>query len=88
MNMAATQETAPLLRERSHSVKSPSLNGSSDTLTDSSFKDDEERSQDGSKPNQSVSNTRGLLIIMSLWGLIFLQGKKAISFMRWNMNDD
>lgn len=31
--------------------------------------------RDSSKPNQKVGRVRGFFIIISLWGLIFLQGE-------------
>ncbi|RDW80035.1 MFS general substrate transporter-26 [Coleophoma cylindrospora] len=60
-------ERAPLLRPG----RSGSDDGSEGTLANAS---DE---HDGDKPNQSVSRTRGLFIMLSLWGLIFLQASNV-----------
>lgn len=46
--------------------------GSERTLADAG------EAQDGDEPNQTVGRTRALLIILSLWGLIFLQGMDCI----------
>ncbi len=47
--------------------------GSSDTLTDSRRRD-EELAEDEDKANQHVGRVRGLLIMLTLCGLMFLQG--------------
>ena len=47
---------------------------SSGTLTDSRERGGEEVVEDLNKANQQVGKRRGLLIILSLYGLIFLQG--------------
>ena len=67
--MVAQNEQTPLLSERRNSVHE-----SSDTLTGSISSGDEE-ALDDDKANQSVSRWRGVLIILSLGGLIFLQGE-------------
>ena len=65
-------EETPLLREQS------SVNGddrSEETLTDPRRASSEERAdEDDDKANQQVGSGRGLFIILSVWGLIFLQG--------------
>ena len=61
--------------------------GSSDTLTDSRRRDEEEEeeeAEDEDKANQHVGNVRGLLIMLSLTGLMFLQGKSFMSGV-WSM---
>ena len=69
-------EETPLLREQG----TPDADtGSEATLTDPRRVTDEERvDDDDDKANQQVGRGRGLLIILSLWGLIFLQGKFPI----------
>ena len=71
--MPRAGEETPLLREQ-RSVNGDG--GSEETLTDPRRASDEERmDEDDDKANQQVGSGRGLLIILSLWGLIFLQGK-------------
>jgi len=75
-----TAEDTPLLREQREydgadipepSTRSQSRDGDQESLIDSD------------KANQHVGKTRGAFIMLSLWGLIFLQGMstktKAIS---------
>ena len=65
-------EEAPLLRDQR---RESSDDGSEETLTDRIGRGDEESvDEDDDKANQQVGRGRGLLIILSLWGLIFLQG--------------
>jgi hypothetical protein len=67
----ATEET-PLLRDE------PRSNGegdaSSGTLTDSRRDEEDAESEDEDKANQYMGRGRGLLIMLSLCGLMFLQG--------------
>jgi hypothetical protein len=70
-------EETPLLREQ-RSVNSD--DASEETLTDSRRASDEERADEDDKANQQVGSGRGLLIILSLWGLIFLQGKFSCQY--------
>lgn len=66
-------EETPLLRDQR---RGDSDGASEETLTDARRGVDEERGdEDDDKANQQVGRGRGLLIILSLWGLIFLQGK-------------
>jgi hypothetical protein len=85
--MAAQNEETPLLGEgRPRSVGSRSIDISSDTLTDSSGRGDEEELENDDKANQHVTRWRGSLIILSLWGLIFLQGETGVfSVVRYTM---
>jgi hypothetical protein len=76
--MEAQNEQTPLLGERPQSLRSGSSNGSSDTLADLRTRGDEEGLDNDDKANQQVTRWRGCLIILSLWGLIFLQGKYNI----------
>lgn len=46
---------------------------SSETITGS--QGDEEELLDPDRANQQVGRGRGILIVLSLWGLIFLQGE-------------
>jgi hypothetical protein len=65
-------EETPLLREQR---RADADGESEETLTDPRTTGDEERAEeDDDKANQQVGRGRGLLIILSLWGLIFLQG--------------
>ena len=64
-------EDTPLLEG---STRRGSEDGSEETLTDHHERD-REVEEDGDKANQQVGRMRGLLIILSLWGLIFLQGQ-------------
>ena len=65
-------EETPLLREQR---REGSENGSEETLTNARGSGDEEiAGEDEDKANQLVGRGRGFLIILSLWGLIFLQG--------------
>ena len=68
---AAGEET-PLLREQIRGVSGDDR--SSETLTDAQRSGDEEEIEDLDKANQDVGQVRAVLIILSLWGLIFLQG--------------
>lgn len=69
---AAPGEETPLLREQR---RYRSDNVSEDTLADPRTTSDEESAEeDADKANQQVGRGRGLLIILSVWGLIFLQG--------------
>lgn len=70
--LGAGEET-PLLSEQAR--REDLDDRSSETLTDSSRAGDEEEVIDSNKANQHVGRRRGLLIILSLWGLIFLQGR-------------
>ncbi len=63
-------EETPLLREQGN-IKGD--DASSKTLTASQGVDEEEL-LDPDRANQQVGRGRGILIILSLWGLIFLQG--------------
>ncbi len=63
-------EVTPLLGGAS--ARSLSVDRSSETLTDPHGRNDGEEDLD--KANQQVGVGRALLIILSLWGLIFLQG--------------
>jgi hypothetical protein len=64
-------EQTPLLVNGPRSIERD--DGSSDTLTDSRRRDEEE-AHDADKANQHVGRLRGLLIMLSLCGLMFLQG--------------
>ena len=66
-----SSEQTPLLIDESRSVERD--DGSSDTLTDSRRRDEED-DEDEDKANQHVGKLRGLLIMLSLCGLMFLQG--------------
>lgn len=71
-NATGAGEGTPLLGEHR---RSGSDDGSEETLTDRRVRVDEESvDEDDDKANQQVGRVRGLLIILSLWGLIFLQG--------------
>jgi hypothetical protein len=70
-------EATPLLRSIDQD------DGSSDTLTDSR-RGDEEEVEDGDKANQHVGRVRGLFIMLSLCGLMFLQGKSC-NWRIWKM---
>lgn len=50
------------------------LLGQQQTMAESDINDSGEEA-DWGKANQQVGKLRGFLIIISLWGLIFLQGK-------------
>ena len=66
-------EQTPLLIDEPRGIERD--DGSSDTLTDSRRRDEEEVDvEDEDKANQHVGNVRGLLIMLSLCGLMFLQG--------------
>ena len=75
--MAVTDETAvrnaseetPLLREDNRGGLGD--DGSEETLAETG---DEEELLDPDRANQHVGRGRGLLIILSVWALIFLQG--------------
>lgn len=69
--LKASEET-PLLRGDGGVVDRD--DASSGTLTDSRERDGEEEVVGLDKANQHVGRGRGLLIILSLYGLIFLQG--------------
>lgn len=66
---AAGGERSPLLGQ-ARRTQVEGDESSSSTLT----RGDEEEIEDVDKANQQVGRGRGLLIILSLWGLIFLQG--------------
>jgi hypothetical protein len=73
----ATQQTeaTPLLIDESRfDGQYNSDDGRSETLTDSRRSDEEEAEEDDDKANQHVARGRGLLIMLSLCGLMFLQG--------------
>ena len=61
-------EETPLLRD----ARSETDDGSDSTLLDARESHDE---LEEGKANQQVGKVRALLIILSLWGLIFLQGE-------------
>ncbi|PMD44375.1 MFS general substrate transporter [Hyaloscypha variabilis F] len=63
-------EQTPLLIDERRSIERD--DGSSDTLTDSRRRD-EELAEDEDKANQHVGRVRGLLIMLTLCGLMFLQ---------------
>jgi len=65
-------EQTPLLIDEPRSIDQD--DGSSDTLTDSRRRDEEE-TEDEDKANQHVGRVRGLFIMLSLCGLMFLQGR-------------
>ena len=67
-------EATPLLSDEPRSIDQD--DGSSDTLTDSR-RGDEEEVEDEDKANQHVGRVRGLFIMLSLCGLMFLQGKSC-----------
>jgi hypothetical protein len=69
-------ERSPLL------VQQRIYDDSSETLSASQGGEEEEES-DIHKANQQVGRRRGILIILSLWGLIFLQGKFPHPGSRW-----
>jgi hypothetical protein len=73
-----TEET-PLLIDEPRIIDQD--DGSSDTLTDSRRRDEEE-AEDEDKANQHVDRIRGLFIMMSLCGLMFLQGRFLTSEIR------
>ena len=62
-------EETPLLREDERQGLDD--DGSEETLADTG---DEEELRDPDRANQHVGRRRGLLIILSVWALIFLQG--------------
>jgi len=64
-------EETPLLRDVDRGIKRD--DESLEALTDES-RGDEDDVVDANKANQQVRRGRGILIILSLWGLIFLQG--------------
>jgi hypothetical protein len=69
-------EETPLLREER---MGGNVNGAGGANSDISSSPREPRGHediaDSGKANQQVGRIRGLLIILSLWGLIFLQGE-------------
>ena len=67
-------EATPLLSSEPRSIDQD--DGSSDTLTDSRRRDEEE-AENEDKANQHVGRVRGLFIMLSLCGLMFLQGKSC-----------
>lgn len=67
-DQASIGENTPLLAPGT----SASENGSERTLAGA------DEDHDDAKANQSVGRTRGIFIALSLWGLIFLQGKFMI----------
>ncbi|OWO92746.1 hypothetical protein B2J93_6776 [Marssonina coronariae] len=67
-------EETPLLNEQNEQDGSAYRDdGSSETLTDWPRRADEEELGDSDTANQHVGGKRAVLIILSLWGLIFLQ---------------
>jgi hypothetical protein len=71
-NVMTAGEDTPLLREQQ---SADGDDRSEETLTDPRRTGDEESVEgNGDKANQQVGRGRGLLIILSVWGLIFLQG--------------
>jgi 6-phosphofructokinase len=66
-----SNEQTPLLIDESRSIERD--DGSSATLTDSRRRDEED-GEDEDKANQHVGRARGSLIMLSLCGLMFLQG--------------
>lgn len=67
-------EEAPLLIERRRVA---SQDDRLETLTNPSARSDEENveeEEDSDKANQHIGRVRALLVMLSLWGLIFLQG--------------
>jgi hypothetical protein len=76
-------ERAPLLRDAVRIVRGDVDNGSEETLMDERERDvgdAEEGEDDHHKANQQVRRGRGFLIMLSLWGLIFLQGQSTDLF--------
>ena len=70
----SVREETPLLREN----RGGHIAGIPETSARSNGEDgDEENSIDLDKANQHVGKTRGAFIILSLWGLIFLQGRST-----------
>lgn len=75
-------EETPLLREDDRQGSDDG--GSEETLAETG---DEEELRDPDRANQHVGRRRGLLIILSVWALIFLQGRFLIKCIRkryWN----
>lgn len=72
-------EETPLLAERTTAGSDADASSSETLLSDPRGGRDEEQQVDRNQANQQVGRTRGLLIILSLWGLIFLQGKSLRS---------
>ena len=71
--IAVPEENTPFLGDQR---RQDSDGSSEETLADSQRTGDEESAEGvDDKANQHVGRGRGLLIILSLWGLIFLQGK-------------
>ncbi|KAE9378132.1 MFS general substrate transporter [Stipitochalara longipes BDJ] len=64
-------EQTPLLIDEPRNIEGD--DGSSETLTDSTRRRGEEEADDEDKANQHVGRARGLLIMLSLCGLMFLQ---------------
>jgi hypothetical protein len=80
-NATRALEETPLLRGQRREI---SDDRSEETLTDGERRGDEESvDADDDKANQQVGRGRGLLIILSLWGLIFLQGKFSFNDVEW-----
>ena len=76
-------ERAPLLRDTVRIVREDMDNGSEETLMDERERDvgdAEEGEDDHRKANQQVGRGRGFLIMLGLWGLIFLQGQSTDLF--------
>ena len=71
MASEASEETSLLRGDRGVIDRDDASSG---TLTDSRERDGQEEVEDVDKANQQVGRGRGLLIILSLYGLIFLQG--------------
>jgi hypothetical protein len=71
-NATEAEEETPLLRERRREASDV---GSEEALTERRGSDDDECvDEDHDKANQQVGKWRGMLIVLSLGGLIFLQG--------------
>ena len=70
-----SNEQTPLLIDPPRSIERD--DGSSATLTDSRRRDEED-GEDEDKANQHVGRARGSLIMLSLCGLMFLQGVSFI----------
>ena len=47
-----------------------------------------QRGRDQDAANQSVGKLRALLIILSLWVLIFLQGRRSLEIPGWGIVDE
>ncbi len=72
LRTSEVEEQTPLLREQR---QGDGDDRSSETLTDGTRGGEEEEREDLDKANQQVGKARAVLIIISIWGLIFFQGK-------------